>query len=72
MKQTTYTVQVVQPSDGHILTQSADIDLKDRIFSEKIFLGVNDSIDNWKEITIKEADNLKQKQRDLIEKELKK
>lgn len=72
MKQTAYTVQVVQPSDGHVLTQSADIDLKDRIFSEKIFLGVNDSIDNWKEITIKEADNLKQKQRDLIEKELKK
>lgn len=72
MKQTAYTVQVVQPSDGHILTQSADIDLKDRIFSEKIFLGVNDSIDNWKEITIKEADDLKQKQRDLIEKELKK
>ncbi len=72
MKQSTYTVQVVQPSDGHILTQSADIDLKDRIFSEKIFLGVNDSIDNWKEITIKEADDLKQKQRDLIEKELKK
>lgn len=71
MKQTAYTVQVVQPSDGHVLTQSADIDLKDRIFSEKIFLGVNDSIDNWKEITIKEADDLKQKQRDLIEKELK-
>lgn len=72
MKQSTYTVQIVQPSDGHILTQSADIDLKDRIFSEKIFLGINDSIDNWKEITIKEADDLKQKQRDLIEKELKK
>jgi hypothetical protein len=72
MKQTTYTVQVIQPSDGHILTQSSDIDLKDRIFSEKIFLGINDSIDNWKEILIKEADNLKQKQRDLIEKELKK
>lgn len=72
MKQSTYTVQVVQPSDGHILTQSADIDLKDRIFSEKIFLGINDKIENWKEITIKEADDLKQKQRDLIEKELKK
>lgn len=72
MKQTAYTVQVVQPSDGHILTQSADIDLKDRIFSEKVFLGINDKIENWKEITIKEADDLKQKQRDLIEKELKK
>ncbi len=72
MKQSTYTVQVLQPSDGHILTQSSDIDLKDRIFSEKIFLGINDSIDNWKEILIKEADNLKQKQRETIEKELKK
>lgn len=72
MKQTAYTVQVIQPSDGHILTQSADIDLKDRIFSEKIFLGVNDSIDNWKEITIKESEKLKTQQRDLIEKELKK
>lgn len=72
MKQSTYTVQIIEPTSGHILTQSADIDLKDRIFSEKIFLGINDSIDNWKEITIKEADDLKQKQRDLIEKELKK
>lgn len=71
MKQTAYTVQVVQPSDGHVLTQSADINLKDRIFSEKVFLGVNDKIENWKEITIKEADDLKQKQRDLIEKKLK-
>lgn len=67
MKQSTYTVQVIQPTSGYILTQSSDIDLKDRIFSEKIFLGINDSIDNWKEITIEEANNLKQKQRDLIE-----
>lgn len=72
MKQSTYTVQIIQPSDGHILTQSSDIDLKDRIFSEKIFLGINDSIDNWKEITIEESEKLKTQQRDLIEKELKK
>lgn len=72
MKQSTYTVQIVEPTDGHILTQSADIDLKDRIFSEKIFLGINDSIDNWKEIKIEEADDLKLKQRETIEKELKK
>lgn len=72
MKQSTYTVQIVEPTNSHILTQSADVDLKDRIFSEKVFLGINDKIENWKEITIEEADNLKQKQRDLIEKELKK
>lgn len=72
MKQTAYTVQIIEPTSGHVLTQSADINLKDRIFSEKIFLGVNDSIDNWKEITIKESEKLKTQQRDLIEKELKK
>lgn len=71
MKQSTYTVQIIQPSDGHILTQSSDIDLKDRIFSEKIFLGVNDKIENWKEIKIEESEKLKAQQRDLIEKELK-
>ncbi len=37
MKQSTYTVQVIQPTSGYILTQSSDIDLKDRIFSEKYF-----------------------------------
>lgn len=67
MKQTTYTVQIIESTDGHILTQSADIDLKDRVFSEKVFLGVNDSIDNWKEITIKEADDLKLQQKELYE-----
>jgi hypothetical protein len=72
MKQSTYTVQIIQPSEGHVLTQSADIELSDRIFSEKIFLGVNDSIDNWKEISIKESENLKTKQRELIEKEIRK
>lgn len=72
MKQSTYTVQIIEPTSGHVLTQASDIDLKDRIFSEKIFLGVNDSIDNWKEIKIEESEKLKAQQRDLIEKELKK
>lgn len=65
MKQTTYTVQVIQPSDGHILTQSSDIDLKDRIFSEKVFLGVNDKIENWKEISIEESERLKLQQKKI-------
>ncbi len=72
MKQTAYTVQVLEPTEGHILTQSTDIELSDRIFSEKIFLGVNDKIENWKEITIEESEDLKTKQRELIEKEIRK
>lgn len=72
MKQSTYTVKVIQPTEGHVLTQSTDIELSDRIFSKKIFLGINDKIENWKEITIKEADDLKTKQKELIEKEIRK
>lgn len=72
MKQSTYTVQIIQPSEGHVLTQSTDIELSDRIFSEKIFLGVNDKIENWKEITIEESEDLKTKQIELIEKEIRK
>ena len=60
---TIYTVQIIQPSEGHVSTQSADIELSDRIFSEKIFLGVNDSIDDWKEIIIKETEDLKLQQK---------
>ncbi len=72
MKQSTYTVQIIQPTEGHVLTQAADIELSDRIFSEKIFLGVNDKIENWKEITIEQADDLKLQQKELIEKEIRK
>lgn len=67
MKQSTYTVKVIQPTEGHILTQSTDIELSDRIFSEKIFLGINDKIDNWKEISIKESEDLKLQQKELYE-----
>lgn len=72
MKQSTYTVQIIQPSEGHVLTQATDIELSDRIFSERIFLGINDKIENWKEITIEESEDLKTKQRELIEKEIRK
>lgn len=72
MKQSTYTVQIIQPTEGHVLTQAADIELSDRIFSEKIFLGINDKIENWKEISIEKSEDLKTKQRELIEKEIRK
>lgn len=72
MKKSNYTVQIIEPSEGYTLTQSKDVEVQDRILSKKIFLAVNDSPDNYKEITDKEADEIKAEQDRLAEEERKK
>lgn len=63
MEQTTYTMRVLTPSEGHLITQADDnTPLQERIYSDKLYLAVNDSPDNYKEITIAEADELRQQQ----------
>ena len=59
MKKSNYTVQIIEPSEGYTLTQSKEVEVRDRILSKKIFLAVNDSPDNWKEITDAEAEAIK-------------
>ena len=53
MKTSNYTVQILEPTNGW-LTQVEDVEIQSRIFSKKVFLAINDSIDNWKEITEEE------------------
>lgn len=65
MIQSNYTVRIIEPSEGFTLTQSADVDLEDRILSKKIFLAVNDDPSNWKEITDTEADEIRLQQEEL-------
>ena len=62
-------VRVLRPSEGCLLTQSADVDVKERIFSEEIWLASTDSADNWKDITIEEADQIKKEQEAAMAKE---
>ena len=69
MKKSNYTVQIIEPSEGYTLTQSKDVEVRDRILSKKIFLAVNDSPDNWKEITDAEAEAIKAEQDRLAEEE---
>lgn len=69
MKKSNYTVQIIEPSEGYTLTQSKDVEVRDRILSKKIFLAVNDSPDNWKEITDAEAEAIKAEQERLAEEE---
>lgn len=55
MKTQNYTVTILTASEGHKLTQAADIDIKSRFIASQVALGANDSIENWKEITDAEA-----------------
>lgn len=71
MIQSNYTVVVLEPSEGYTLTQSAEVEVQNRILSKKVFLAVNDSPSNWKEITDTEADEIRVAQEEYA-KELKK
>ena len=59
-------VRIIKPNDGCLLTQSADVELQNRIFSDEIWLATTDSPDNWKDIPIDEAESLKKQQEELI------
>lgn len=69
MKQSNYTVQIIEPNEGYTLTQAEDMEAKDRILSKKIYLAVNDKPSNWKEITDAEAELIKAEQERLAKEE---
>lgn len=52
---------------GGFLTQSYDIDIENRVLTDKLFLAVNDSKDNWKDITAQEAEEIRAEKQVLIE-----
>lgn len=57
-----YVTRVLEASEGFTLTQSADVPLLERILVKKVYLAVNDSPANWKEITDAEADEIRRAQ----------
>ena len=65
MIQSTFTTRVLTPENGYLLTQVEEVDIKDRIFSDKLFLGINDSPSNWKEISEEEANFIMAQQEEL-------
>lgn len=58
-------VIVLIPREGFKLTQAIDVPLEQRVFSEKVFLAVNDSPDNWMEIADEEAQVIIKQQEEL-------
>lgn len=58
-------VSILKPNEGCVLTQSAEVELQNRVFSEEIWLAATDSPENWKDISIEEAEQLKKQQEEL-------
>lgn len=58
-------VSILKPNEGCVLTQSAEVELPNRVFSEEIWLAATDAPENWKDITIEEAEALKRQQEEL-------
>lgn len=58
-------MSILKPNEGCVLTQSADVELQNRVFSEEIWLAATDAPENWKDITIEEAEALKKQQEEL-------
>ena len=67
----TYTTRVLKADEGYVLTQSAEVDIKERVFGKVIYLAPTDDLNNYKEITIEEAEVLKEEQRIAQENESK-
>ena len=59
-------VRILKPNAGCLLTQSADVELQNRVFSEEIWLSSNDSPNNWQDISIEDAELIKKQQEELI------
>ena len=56
MIQDEFKVKVLIPELGYKLTQANEVEIENRIISDKIYLAVNDDAENWIEITNEEAD----------------
>lgn len=56
MIQDEFKVRVLIPELGYKLTQANEVEIENRIISDKIYLAVNDDAENWIEITNEEAD----------------
>lgn len=53
---------LLTPDEGMMLTQAADVPVEIRIITDRVYLAVNDSADNWREITNEEANAIRNEQ----------
>lgn len=71
METTTQKIQVTKltASEGMMITNAENVDIKDRLLARVVVLAVNDSADRYKEITEAEADEIRVQQKAAFEAE---
>lgn len=55
MTQEEFTTIILQADAEHLLTQASDVAINERVVVERVALGRYDSAENWREITLAEA-----------------
>lgn len=69
MKQETFTTIILEADNGKYLTQSADVDPRERIIAKEVALGRNDSPLNWCEVSATVAERLERERNEAMDKE---
>lgn len=64
MVNSSYTVQIIEPSEGMWLKQKAVTEIKDITFSKKVFLAVTDKAENWEEVTDEYKNEIEKQQKE--------
>lgn len=69
MKNSLYTVQIIEPSEGMWLKQK-NTEIQNMFFSKKVFLSINSTPDEWEEVTDEYKTEIEKQQKELLQKEL--
>ena len=69
MVQESFTTVVLKASDGFFLTQTEEVDIKERIIATVVALGKYDDPQNWREITKEEAEEYNRLKEEALENE---
>jgi len=62
-------MEKIQAKEGMWLTQSGDIKDNERVFTDSVFLAVNDSRERWRDATQAEKDAWEERMNAIIEEE---
>lgn len=59
-------VTTLLADEGHVLTQAADVEAegRERFYTTEIILGCNDSVENYKEVSVSEVQTEEQKSKE--------
>lgn len=69
MVQESFTTVVLKASDGFFLTQTEEVDIKERIIATVVALGKYDAPQNWREIPKEEAEEYNRLKEEALENE---